>query len=95
MMMKKMCGVHKVAWVLLMVGGLNWLLVGLLGQDLFDLLGLGMMSMISRVVYILVGVSALSMLGLGKCCAKCDCSDKDCAHCAVKSDAPAAPAPKA
>ncbi|MBP9864467.1 DUF378 domain-containing protein, partial [Patescibacteria group bacterium] len=29
-----MCNAHKVAWVLLIVGGLNWGLVGLLKFDL-------------------------------------------------------------
>ena len=93
MMMKKMCGVHKTAWVLLMVGGLNWLLVGLLQKDLFVLLGLRMESMIARIVYILVGVSALAMLGIGKCCMKggmCDCSKESCEHCmpGMKKDMP-------
>ncbi|HTK04880.1 MAG TPA: DUF378 domain-containing protein [Candidatus Eisenbacteria bacterium] len=100
-MMKKMCGVHKAAWVLLLVGGVNWLLVGLLQKDLFVLLGLGMSSVVARAVYVLVGVSALSMLGLGKCCMKdgmCKCGDKDCSHCGDKGmdkskmpDAPAQP----
>ena len=44
--------------VLLVVGGLNWGLVGLFN---FDLVGsiFGNMSFISRLVYILVGISAL------------------------------------
>ncbi|MEY4745312.1 MAG: hypothetical protein RL272_1257 [Candidatus Parcubacteria bacterium] len=81
MMMKKMCGVHKVAWALLLVGGVNWLLVGLLEKDLFVLLGLGMASVLARAAYILVGLSALSMLGVCKCCMTCGKgepgSDKD------------------
>ena len=96
-MMKKMCGVHKVAWVLLLVGGLNWLLVGLLQRDLFGLLGMNG-GVLARAVYILVGISAVAMLGLGKCCMKdgCKCDDKDCSHCddkgADKPKAPEAPA---
>ena len=70
MMMKKMCGVHKVAWLLLMVGGLNWLLVGVLQKDLFGLLGMGMDSIPARAVYLLVGLSAFSMLAIKKCCMK-------------------------
>jgi uncharacterized membrane protein YuzA (DUF378 family) len=70
MMMKKMCGVHKTAWCLLMIGGFNWLLVGLLGKDLFVLLGLGMGHWLARLVYVLVGLSAISFLGIGKCCMK-------------------------
>ena len=32
--MGKMCNAHKVAWVLLIVGGLNWGLIGLLDFNL-------------------------------------------------------------
>jgi len=48
-----------VAWVLLIVGGLNWLLVGLFQKDLFVMLGMDMTSMVPKIVYILVGLSAL------------------------------------
>src|SRR5512144_2631074 len=99
MMMKKMCGVHKVAWVLLLVGGLNWLLVGLLGKDLFDSVGLGSGSILAKAVYVLVGLSALSMLGLGKCCMKgmkdgCTCGQPGCQMCGDKGkmEKPASPA---
>lgn len=44
--------------VLLVVGGLNWGLVGLFGFDLVASI-LGHMSFLSRIVYILVGVSAV------------------------------------
>jgi hypothetical protein len=47
-----------IAAVLVVVGGLNWGLVGLLNFDLVAAL-LGPMSMLSRVVYSLVGVAAL------------------------------------
>ncbi|MBI2599712.1 DUF378 domain-containing protein [Candidatus Daviesbacteria bacterium] len=48
---------NKVAFLLLVVGGLNWGLVGLLNYNLVDSLlgGLGLASL----VYILVGVSAV------------------------------------
>ncbi len=49
---------HKVAFVLLIVGGLNWLLVGVLGWDISRFLG-GMDSLVSRAVYVLVGLSAI------------------------------------
>ena len=49
---------HKLTFVLLVVGGLNWLLVGVLGWDISRFLG-GMDSMVSRAVYILVGLSAV------------------------------------
>jgi len=49
--------------VLLVVGGLNWGLVGLFGFDLVATI-FGDMSVVSRVVYALVGLSAL-MVPLG------------------------------
>ena len=47
-----------VAMVLLIVGGLNWALVGIAGVDLVATL-FGTLSLLSRLVYILVGLSAL------------------------------------
>ena len=47
--------------LLLIVGGLNWGLVGLVGFDLVAAL-FGEMSMLSRLVYSLVGLSALWQL---------------------------------
>jgi len=44
--------------VLLIVGGLNWLLVGAFEFDLVAAL-FGEMSPLSRIVYVLVGLSAL------------------------------------
>jgi uncharacterized membrane protein YuzA (DUF378 family) len=44
--------------VLLVVGGLNWGLVGLFGFDLVSAL-FGQMSALSKIVYILVGAAAL------------------------------------
>jgi uncharacterized membrane protein YuzA (DUF378 family) len=49
------------ALVLVIVGGLNWLLVGLFSYDLVASL-LGAESTLSRIVYVLVGVAALWML---------------------------------
>jgi uncharacterized membrane protein YuzA (DUF378 family) len=53
--------VNTVTLVLLIVGGLNWGLVGLFGFDLVAAL-FGEMSALSRVVYTLVGASALWQL---------------------------------
>lgn len=49
---------HKLAYILVIVGALNWLLVGLLGWDVGSLFG-GQSAWISRIVYILVGLSGL------------------------------------
>lgn len=48
--------------VLLIVGGLNWGLVGLFQLDLVAALFGGQNSSLSRLVYILVGVSAIWQL---------------------------------
>lgn len=47
-----------IAFVLVIVGALNWGLVGVLNLDLVATL-FGDMSMISRIVYVLVGISAI------------------------------------
>lgn len=57
----------KVAHWLLIVGGLNWLLVGLLSLDVGNLFG-GQTAVVSRVIYVLVGLSAIMMLKPGSCC---------------------------
>ncbi len=49
---------HMVAFLLLVVGGLNWLLVGLVGWDVGELFG-GQAAVVSRVIYVLVGLSAV------------------------------------
>jgi uncharacterized membrane protein YuzA (DUF378 family) len=54
----RMKGLHMIAWILLVIGGLNWLLFALTGQDVGTWLG-GMDSMVAKVIYILVGLSAV------------------------------------
>lgn len=60
------CGLHKVAWVLVLIGALNWGLVGAFEFNLVDTL-LGSWPVVMRVVYVLVGVSAIFMLLAGNC----------------------------
>lgn len=66
MMGKKMCPLHMVAWILVLVGALNWGLVGLFEWNLVDAI-LGSWPLVVRIVYILVGLSALLMLFKHKC----------------------------
>jgi len=47
-----------VTFVLLVIGGLNWLLVGLFGWDIGQIFG-GQMALVSKIIYILVGLSAI------------------------------------
>ena len=50
--------VDVVIWTLLAIGGLNWGLVGVFNFDLVAAI-LGEMSILSRIVYTLVGLAAL------------------------------------
>ncbi|QYF94082.1 DUF378 domain-containing protein [Massilia sp. PAMC28688] len=54
----KMNALDWIAMVLLIVGGLNWGLVGLFNVDLVATL-FGTQTPLSRIVYVLVGLSAL------------------------------------
>ncbi|MCM2339316.1 MAG: DUF378 domain-containing protein [Burkholderiales bacterium] len=56
--MNKLNVLDWVALVLVIVGGLNWGLVGIMDFDLVSTI-FGDMSVISRVVYTLVGLSAV------------------------------------
>jgi uncharacterized protein len=49
---------HMVTFSLLVIGGANWLLIGVIGWGIGDLFG-GNDAMISRIIYILVGLSAV------------------------------------
>jgi hypothetical protein len=57
---------HKIALALVIIGGLNWGLVGLFDYNLIGMILGGDMSTLSRVVYDLVGLSALYMLFMGR-----------------------------
>lgn len=48
-----------VALTLLIVGGLNWLLVGLFQYDLVAGIFGGQDSMLSRIIYVIVGICAI------------------------------------
>ncbi|MBI5728991.1 MAG: DUF378 domain-containing protein [Candidatus Magasanikbacteria bacterium] len=64
-------GLHVVTYLLLAIGGLNWLLVGAAQWDIGQLFG-GMTATVSRVIYILVGLSAIYELAMHKnCCKMC------------------------
>jgi uncharacterized membrane protein YuzA (DUF378 family) len=51
-------GLYGTAIVLLIIGGLNWGLVGLFNFDLVAAI-FGQLAFVSRLVYILVGLSAV------------------------------------
>ena len=54
----KLRGLDLAAIILIVIGGLNWGLVGLFGFDLVAAI-FGPMSILSRIVYILVGIAAV------------------------------------
>ena len=62
---------HIVAFILVIVGGVNWLLLALTGWEIGQLFG-GMDMMISKVIYVLVGLSAVYLAATHK---------KDCRMC--------------
>ncbi|MBI4239434.1 DUF378 domain-containing protein [Candidatus Uhrbacteria bacterium] len=67
-----MKSLHMLTFLLLVIGGLNWLLVGLFAWDIGMLFG-GQGVLVSRIIYVLVGLSALYELfthkGACKACA--------------------------
>lgn len=54
---------YYIALTLVIIGALNWLLIGLLNFDLVATL-FGNMSVLSRIVYVLVGISGILCIGL-------------------------------
>lgn len=68
------CGLAKFAWVLVVIGGLNWGLVGLgmLMNSDWNVVGmlLGSWPMVLAIVYLLVGIATLVKL-FGCPCKKC------------------------
>jgi len=48
----------KIAGILVIIGGINWGLVGIANIDLVELL-LGSIPIVQQIVYVLVGISAL------------------------------------
>lgn len=50
---------NKTALALLIIGGLNWLIFGLFGWDLVGAIFGGMDSVLSRIIYVIVGIAAL------------------------------------
>ncbi len=68
-----MKGLHMATFILLVVGGLNWLLVGAFGWDIGQLFPGGQAAGISRLIYVLVGLSAIAELAMHKkLCRNCN-----------------------
>ena len=69
---------HYIAFTLLVVGGLNWLLVGLFQWDIGSIFVGGQSAFVSRAIYILVGLSAVVIAVTHK---------KDCKVCSAEMPA--------
>ena len=64
-----MKALNTVALALIIIGGLNWLLVGLFSFDLVAAIfggEVGPRSALSRIIYVIVGVAAIHGLNLFK-----------------------------
>jgi uncharacterized protein len=79
-----MKGMHSINFILVIVGALNWGLVGLggfMGGDWNVVhMILGAWPQVEWVVYVLVGLGAISLVASHK---------KDCRHCSVSGEAAA------
>lgn len=64
--------IHMIAFLLLVVGGINWLLVGALGTDVGKIVFGGQDAMPSKIIYVLVGLSAIFEIATHKSnCKRC------------------------
>ncbi|MBI4920081.1 DUF378 domain-containing protein [Candidatus Azambacteria bacterium] len=68
--MNKLNALDWLSFILVIIGGLNWLLVGLFNWNLVSAI-FGDMSALSRLIYDLVGLAALYLLAMmSKYCRK-------------------------
>ena len=54
---------YNIVLTLVIIGALNWLLIGLFNFDLVAAI-FGTMSILSRIIYTLVGISGIISIGL-------------------------------
>jgi uncharacterized membrane protein YuzA (DUF378 family) len=57
-----MKALHKIAFILVIIGGLNWLVIGLFNVGVADLVPY----VVAKIVYILVGLSAVYLVATHK-----------------------------
>ena len=72
--MKKLCWLDWIALVLVVIGAINWGLVGIFDFDLVWYL-LGTWELVAKIVYSVVGVAGIyllvAMIMKGCCCGEC------------------------
>lgn len=54
----------RISLILVIIGAINWLLIGLFGFDLVAYVFGGQMMVVSRIIYTLVGVAGLWCISL-------------------------------
>lgn len=63
--------IHQITFLLLVIGGLNWLLLGLFSWEIGEIFG-GQSATLSKIIYVLVGLSAIyELMGHKKDCKAC------------------------
>jgi len=63
---------HTITFALLVMGGLNWLAFGLVGWDVSAIFGDEMRNPIAKIIYALIGTSALLEIGMHReLCSAC------------------------
>ncbi|XKT74288.1 MAG: DUF378 domain-containing protein [Patescibacteria group bacterium UBA2163] len=67
---------HMIAFTLVIIGGINWGLLALTNWEIGSLFG-GMDALISQIIYILVGASAIYLAVMHK---------KECRNCSATTD---------
>ena len=53
--------INLIAYILLIIGGINWFVIGVSGFDVVAGI-FGTLSVVSRIIYILVGISAIWLI---------------------------------
>jgi len=61
-----MCTAHRIAWLLMFIGAINWGLIGIIDFNLVSAI-LGNVPIAERIVYAIVGLAALCSLTAAKC----------------------------
>ena len=74
-------GLHMISYMLVIIGALNWLLLGLFNWEISALLG-GPTALISRIVFIVIGLAAIYEVATHK---------SNCKQCAAKMSMPSTP----
>lgn len=59
-----MKGLELIAWILVIIGGINWGLIGIGGPGLNVIAMFFGMSIIARLIYLIVGISAIYLIYL-------------------------------